>query len=426
MNIRRSSAADGDLERAAGYAEDPRVVERVDRIIARVRAEGDAALLDYTRRLDDFDAASMDELRVEPSRAKRALETTAPDLRAALEYAAGRIRRYAERQKMEDWVAGDDGVTLGQRVTPLDSVGVYVPGGAASYPSSVLMNALPARIAGVERIVAVVPARGGELNPMVLAALALCELEEIWTVGGAQAVAALAYGTASIRAVAKIVGPGNAYVAEAKRRVFGRVGIDTIAGPSEVVVVSDGGGEAAWVAADLVAQAEHDADARVFLLCTDAAFIDKVVEEIEGMTAGQPRREIIERALEDNGQLVEVPDLDAAIEIVNRIAPEHLQLAFDSAEEWAPKVRNAGAIFVGTHASAVLGDYCAGPNHVLPTAGAARFASPLGVYEFQKRSSVVSCTPSAAAELGEVAACLATAEGLHAHATAAKLRSAKP
>ena len=422
MKIARLSAADDGFERVAEAPEDPRVVETVGEIIAHVRAEGDAAVLEYTRRFDRVKAERIDDLRISADAAAAALKSLDAGLRSAMELAAERIRDYSERQALDSWETSAGGVTLGQRVTPLDSAGVYVPGGAASYPSSVLMNVIPAHIAGVPRIAATVPAREGELSPAVLAAFALCEVEEMWMVGGAQAVAALAYGTESIRPVAKIVGPGNAYVAEAKRQVFGQVGIDSIAGASEVVIVGDGGGDPEWAAADLIAQAEHDENVRVVLLCPDGAFLDKVEDAIEGMLAAQPRRRIIEAALENKGCFMEVADLDAALDAANRIAPEHLQLAFDGAEERVDEVRNAGAIFIGRHTSAVLGDYCAGPNHVLPTGGTARFSSPLGVYEFQKRSSTIACTAAAAAALGETAATLAEAEGLYAHATAASLR----
>ena len=429
MNIRCLSYANNDFDQQidnlclSGGASDPEVVRTVGGILERVRADGDKAVLDYTRQFDGSDAKDIKDLRIPHDTMQTALESLDAGLREALEFARGRIRAYAERQALGGWTIDEQGIDAGVRITPLDSVGIYVPGGGASYPSSVLMNAIPAQVAGVERIVAVVPLREGAINQVVLATIALCGIDEVWTIGGAQAIGALAYGTASIEPVVKIVGPGNAYVAEAKKQVFGHIGIDTIAGPSEIVIISDGSGDASWIAADLLAQAEHDADARAILLCTDEDYIGSVKSKMEALLQDQPRQEVIVKALEKNGALLNVKSIEQAIEISNKIAPEHLGLSLTDAEKWLPQVRNAGAIFVGSNASEVLGDYCAGPNHVLPTAGAARFSSPLGVYTFQKRSSVVSCSPEMAAKLGKVASRIASAEGLHAHARAASLRA---
>lgn len=429
MELHRTAWSSADFEAqldelTACSAEHSVEIERVVRdIIDAVRTSGDEAVLEYTRRYDGHRPEAACDLRIAPRVLDNALRTIDADLRNALNIAAQRIRDYAERQCLVSYMAPEtEGVVLGQQITPLDSVGLYVPGGAASYPSSVLMNAIPARVAGVSRVVAVVPAPQGRLNPAVLAALALCEADEVWMIGGAQAIAALAYGTEQISAVSKIVGPGNRYVAEAKRQVFGRVGIDMIAGPSEVLVVSDGSGDPAWIAADMIAQAEHDVAARAILVCSSEGFIDRVIKEICCLTEKQPRRKTIEQSLEQNARFILVPDLNRAVEVANHIAPEHLELVVDKPEAWLPEVRNAGAVFLGAYASEVLGDYCVGSNHVLPTGGAARFASPLGVYDFQKRTSVVGCTAEAATTLGKIAERIAIAEGLHAHAAAARCR----
>jgi histidinol dehydrogenase len=345
-------------------------------------------------------------------------------VRAALEQAAGRVRAYHERQVVPSWdFTEPDGTRLGQRITPLDRVGLYVPGGRAAYPSSVLMNALPAKVAGVPEVVMVVPTPGGERNPLVLAAAAIAGVDRVFTIGGAQAVAALAYGTQSVPQVDKIVGPGNAYVAAAKRRVFGVVGIDMIAGPSEILVICDGGTDPDWIAMDLFSQAEHDEAAQALLLCPDAAFIDRVAAAVERLLPQLPRRDVIRESLLRRGALIHTRDLGEACDIANRIAPEHLELSVRDAAAWLPRIRHAGAIFMGRYSSEALGDYCAGPNHVLPTARTARFSSPLGVYDFQKRSSIIEVSREGARALGRVAATLAEGEGLQAHARSASLRA---
>jgi histidinol dehydrogenase len=413
-------------ELLAGCGElDPEFTTQVLGILRDVRSRGDAAVVELTNRFDAraITAADLEVPRAEPARAAAALSA---ELRAALEEAAARIRAYHVHQTAGSWSFVDAlGVRLGQQVTALDRVGIYVPGGRAAYPSSVLMNAIPARVAGVGEIVMTVPAPRGELNPVVLAAAHIAGVDRVFTVGGAQAVAALAFGTETIPQVDKIVGPGNRWVAAAKRLVFGVVGIDMVAGPSEVVVVSDGSADPAWVAMDLLAQAEHDEDARAILVCTDAALARRVREEIGRLLPQMERRDIIRGALERNGAVVLVPDLAAAARIVNRIAPEHLELAVAHPEELLGAIRHAGAVFLGCHAAEVLGDYCAGPNHVLPTGRTARFSSPLGVPDFQKRTSLTQCPPEAAAALGRIASVLARAEGLTAHARAAEMRGGK-
>jgi len=392
-------------------------------ILTEVRRDGDAAVLRYTERFDHLKAASVAELEVPPMRLRGAFEGLPAEQRKALEFAAGRIRAYAERQKLESFVYEEaDGTRLGQKITPLDRVGLYVPGGKAAYPSSVLMNALPAVVAGVKEIIMVVPAPDGHVAPMVLAAAHLGGVTRVFTVGGAQAVAALAYGTASIPAVDKIVGPGNAYVAEAKRRVFGTVGIDMIAGPSEIMVVCDGFTNADWIAMDLFSQAEHDQDAQSLLVAPDALFLDEVQAAIERLLPQMERADIIRTSLTRRGGLICVRDLAEAEEVVNFVAPEHLELSVAEPEKMAERIRHAGAIFMGRHTAEVLGDYCAGPDHVLPTSRTARFASPLGVYDFQKRSSLIHCSPAGAVTLGRHASVLARAEGLTAHARSAELR----
>lgn len=399
------------------------VVAAVDTIVAAIRARGDEALIELTNRFDRRQVGAAAELEIDAEARARAWQALDPDLRDALEQAAVRIRAYAEHQKLSGFEFTDGlGNRLGQQVTPLDRVGIYVPGGKAAYPSSVLMNAIPARVAGVGEIVMVVPAPGGELNPVVLAAAHLAEVDRVFTVGGAQAVAALAYGTATIPAVDKIVGPGNAYVAAAKRAVFGRVGIDSIAGPSEIVIISDGDSDPRWLAMDLFSQAEHGEDSEAILISPDVALLDRVAAAMNERIAGLPRAQTVEISMRSRGALIAVPDLETACEVSNRIAPEHLELAVEQPRALLPRIRHAGAIFIGRHTPEAFGDYCAGPNHVLPTSRAARFSNPLGVYEFQKRSSLIECTPDGARPLARIAGCIADAEGLQAHAQSARDR----
>ena len=402
---------------------DPEVDAAVREIIAAVRRDGESAVLAYTRRFDGVAAQGLPELAVPAGELDAAWKATGAAERAALTEAAARIRDYHERQRQDSWhYLDEDGSTLGQQITPLDRVGVYVPGGKASYPSSVLMNTIPARVAGVAEIVMVVPAPSGDLNPLVLAAAKLAAVDEVWTIGGAQAIAALAFGAGPIRAVDKIVGPGNRYVAAAKRLVFGVVGIDMLAGPSEIVIVCDGNAPVEWIVMDLFAQAEHDEEARAILISPDSAFLDRVESAIASMLPTLDRAEIVARSLAAHGALIEVRDLDEAIALVNRLAPEHLELSVADAEHRVGEVRHAGAVFLGSHTPEVFGDYCAGPNHVLPTARTARFSSPLGVYDFQKRTSVIGCSPRGARRLAGVAATLARGEALTAHARSAELR----
>ena len=404
-------------------AQDPQVDAAVAAILADVKQRGDTALLEYTRRFDRVEAGAATALEISGDDMRRALAALPAAQRAALETAAARVRSYHERQLAQSWYYVDeDGTRLGQQVIALERVGIYVPGGKAAYPSSVLMNALPAKVAGVAEIIMVVPTPGGERNPLVLAAAALAGVNRAFTVGGAQAVAALAYGTKTIPAVDKIVGPGNAYVAAAKRRVFGMVGIDMVAGPSEILIICDGATDPDWIAMDMFSQAEHDELAQAILLSPDAAFIDRVAASIERLLADMPRRDVIRAALEKRGALIEVRDLDEACAIANRIAPEHLELSVADADALLPQIRNAGAVFLGRYTSEALGDYCAGPNHVLPTSRSARFSSPLGVYDFQKRTSVICVSPRGAQRLGAIAAELARGEGLTAHAQAAEYR----
>jgi histidinol dehydrogenase len=402
---------------------DEKINSAVAEILAAVRTRGDAAVVEYTNRFDRLGAADMQALELPRAALHAALDGLNAEQRAALETAAERVRAYHVRQVQESWSFTEaDGTRLGQKVTPLDRVGLYVPGGKASYPSSVLMNAIPAKVAGVGELIMVTPTPGGERNPLVLAAAAVVGVDRVFTIGGAQAVAALAYGTQTLPQVDKIVGPGNAFVAEAKRRVFGTVGIDMIAGPSEVLIISDGTGNPDWVAMDLFAQAEHDEIAQSILLCPSAAFLDAVAASIEKLLPQMPRREIIAASLANRGALIKVADLDEACVIANRIAPEHLELAIEDAEPWIEKIRHAGAIFVGHCSVEALGDYCAGPNHVLPTMRSARFSSPLGVYDFQKRTSIIHMSRAGAAALAPVAATLAYGEGLQAHARSAEYR----
>lgn len=404
---------------------DAGIEQAVADILADVRKRGDAAVLEYTNRFD-MKAASMAQLELKPSELKAAFESLPAKQREALESAARRVRSYHEAQKKasgESWSYRDaDGTLLGQKVTPVDRVGIYVPGGKAAYPSSVLMNAIPAHVAGVGEIIMVVPTPRGEKNPLVLAAAFVAGVTRVFTIGGAQAVAALAYGTETVPRVDKITGPGNAYVASAKRRVFGQVGIDMIAGPSEILVLADGTTPADWVAMDLFSQAEHDELAQSILLCPDAQYIEAVQAAIDRMLPEMPRAEIIAKSLNGRGALIQTRNMEEACEISNRIAPEHLEIASGEPHRWEPLLRHAGAIFLGAYTSESLGDYCAGPNHVLPTSTTARFSSPLGVYDFQKRSSLIEVSEAGAQSLGLIAAELAYGEGLQAHARAAELR----
>lgn len=402
---------------------DTKVNDVVNEILQRVRTEGDTAVVDYTNRFDRTQVDSMAELEMSKERLQQALDNLPDDQRQALETAAERVRSYHERQKGESWQYTEaDGTMLGQKVTPMDRVGLYVPGGKAAYPSSVIMNAMPAKVAGVEEIIMVVPTPGGEVNELVLAAACLSGVDRVFCVGGAQAVAALAYGTKTVPKVDKIVGPGNIFVATAKRAVFGAVGIDMIAGPSEILVVCDGKTNPDWVAMDLFSQAEHDEDAQPILVSPDAEFIAAVEASIEKLLPTMEREEIISTSLRLRAALIKVKDMDEAIEVSNRIAPEHLELSVADPETLLPKVRHAGAIFMGRYTAEALGDYCAGPNHVLPTSGTARFSSPLGVYDFQKRSSLIMFSEEGASEMGKVASVLARGESLTAHARSAEYR----
>ena len=405
---------------------DDAIEERVASILADVKKRGDAAVLEYTQRFDGVAAERVASLEIGREELQAALQAVTTAQRSALEAAAQRVCSYHERQLEacgRSWSYRDeDGTLLGQKVTPLDRVGIYVPGGKAAYPSSVLMNALPAKVAGVGEIVMVVPTPKGERNAMVLAAAAIAGVDRVFTIGGAQAVAALAYGTQTIPAVHKITGPGNAYVASAKRRVFGQVGIDMIAGPSEILVLADGTTPPDWVAMDLFSQAEHDEMAQSILLCPDAAYIAQVKSAIDRLLAAMPRHAVIRASLEGRGALIKTRSMEEACEISNRIAPEHLEVSSRDPHKWEPQLRHAGAIFLGAFTSESLGDYCAGPNHVLPTSGTARFSSPLGVYDFQKRSSLIEVSEAGAQKLGPIAAELAYGEGLQAHARAAEMR----
>lgn len=404
-------------------SQDPQVESRVAAILADVKARGDEAVVEYTQRFDQVAAQSMADLELSQAELKAAFERLPVVQRNALEAAAERVRRYHEHQKASSWQYTEaDGTVLGQQITPLDRVGIYVPGGKASYPSSVLMNALPAHVAGVEEIIMVVPTPRGEKNDLVLAAAYIAGVSRAFTIGGAQAVAALAYGTASIPQVDKITGPGNAYVAAAKRSVFGIVGIDMVAGPSEILVICDGLTDPDWIAMDLFSQAEHDEIAQSILLCPDAAFIDRVAASIDRLLPQMPRQDIIRASLTNRGALIKVADLEEACRIANWIAPEHLELSVADPQAWLPQLKHAGAIFMGKFTSESLGDYCAGPNHVLPTARTARFASPLGVYDFQKRTSLIQVSAAGAQHLGKIASILAHGEGLQAHARSAELR----
>jgi len=428
-DIARLSTADADFcarldALLAWESVSNRDVQRtVDDIIDAIRTRGDAALLEYTARFDRWKPADAAALTIPAARLARAAEVIPLAQRDALESAAGRIHAYAEHQRMHDWSYREpDGTLLGQKVTPLDRVGLYVPGGKAAYPSSVLMNAIPAKVAGVPELVMVVPTPDGELNQLVLAAAHIAGVDRAFAIGGAQAVAALAYGTERVPACDTIVGPGNIYVATAKRAVFGQVGIDMVAGPSEILVLCDGGTDPDWMAMDLFSQAEHDEDAQAILIAWDAAYLDKVSASIDRLLPTMERRDIIAAALKARGALIVARDPEDAAEVANRIAPEHLELSVADPEALAAKIRHAGAIFMGRHTAEALGDYCAGPNHVLPTSGTARFSSPLGVYDFQKRSSLIMASAVGAAELAKTASVLARGEGLTAHARSAEYR----
>jgi histidinol dehydrogenase len=410
---------------AFNATEDESIERATADILHEVQQHGDSAVLDYTRRFDRVEAASVQALEIPRTEWLAALHALPAAQREALENAAQRVRSYHEHQRAESWTYTEpDGTVLGQKITPLDRVGLYVPGGKAAYPSSVLMNAIPAKVAGVQEVVMVTPTPGGVRNPIVLAAAALGGVDRAWAIGGAQAVGALAYGTQTIAPVDKIVGPGNAYVAAAKRRVFGTVGIDMIAGPSEILIIADGTTPADWIAMDLFSQAEHDELAQSILLCPDAAYLDQVEREIARLLPTMPRAEIIKTSLANRGALIHVRDLDEACAIANDIAPEHLEISTENAAQTAEKIRHAGAIFMGRYSSEALGDYCAGPNHVLPTSRTARFSSPLGVYDFQKRSSLIQVSQQGAQTLGRIASTLAHGEGLQAHAASAEYRLA--
>ncbi|CAC9539508.1 Histidinol dehydrogenase (EC 1.1.1.23) [uncultured Gammaproteobacteria bacterium] len=399
------------------------VAKTVDDIIANIRKTGDQALVDYTNKFDRMSAADIGELTIEVAALKEAFDTLGEKEKTALQTAADRVRIYHQKQKQNTWTyVEDDGTMLGQKITPLDRVGLYVPGGKAAYPSSVLMNAIPAKVAGVEELIMVVPTPDGVVNQLVLAAAYISGVDTVFTVGGAQAVAALAYGTQTIPKVDKVVGPGNIYVATAKRVVFGQVGIDMIAGPSEILIICDGKTNPDWIAMDLFSQAEHDEDAQSILLCPDADFINQVEASIVKLLPTMDRKNIIATALKDRGALILTKDMNEAVSISNQIAPEHLELSVEDPKAMLDGIKHAGAIFMGRHTCESLGDYCAGPNHVLPTSGTARFSSPLGVYDFQKKSSLIMVSDEGASVLGEIAATLADGEGLQAHAQSARYR----
>ena len=429
MKIRRFSTTDVDFDQnlkallAFETAQDDDIDEVVATILKDVKKRGDMAVLEYTNRFDKTSAASMPELEISQAELTEALNGLPAGQREALKIAADRVRIYHEKQLMTSWSYNEaDGTLLGQQVTSLDRVGLYVPGGKAAYPSSVLMNAIPAKVAGVNELIMVVPTPNGEKNQLVLAAAAVCGVDRVFCIGGAQAVGALAYGTETVPQVDKVVGPGNAYVAAAKRRVFGVVGIDMVAGPSEILVICDGKTNPDWVAMDLFSQAEHDELAQAILLSPDREFLDKVNASIVKLVEEMPRKEIITKSLTDRGALIQVKDLAEAAEICNYIAPEHLELSMDEPLAFSKKIKHAGAIFMGRYTCEALGDYCAGPNHVLPTSRTARFSSPLGVYDFQKRSSLIMVSSEGAQVLGKVAATLAYGEGLQAHARSAEYR----
>ena len=407
-------------------AQNAAVDSTVADILANIKKRGDEALLEYTRCFDHLDAASIAKLELSRKDLQQALQSIPAFQREALEQAAERVRAFHQKQLVQSWSYTEpDGTLLGQKITPLNRVGLYVPGGKASYPSSVLMNAIPAKVAGVDELIMVVPAPENKKNDLVLAAAMICEVDRVFTIGGAQAIGALAYGTKTIPQVDKLVGPGNAYVAAAKRQVFGVVGIDMIAGPSEILVICDGITDPDWIAMDLFSQAEHDELAQAILLSPDAEFIKAVAESITRHLEGMSRKTVIRSSLVNRGALIQVRDLDEACDIANRIAPEHLELSIEYPEKWVDKIRHAGTIFLGRYTSEALGDYCAGPNHVLPTSGTARFSSPLGVYDFQKRSNLIQVSKQGAARLGAIASILANGEGLQAHAMSAEYRYKK-
>jgi histidinol dehydrogenase len=421
----RDAGFDAALEKLLDWEQTADVaVETVVRdIINDVRMRGDAALLEYTQRFDRRSVTDAAALEIPLADCREALERIPVDQREALELAAGRVRAYAGHQRLDSWSYTEaDGTLLGQQVMPMDRAGLYVPGGKAAYPSSVLMNAIPAKVAGVSELIMVVPTPDGEVNDMVLAAAAIAGVDRVFAIGGAQAVAALAYGTETVPAVDKIVGPGNVYVATAKRMVFGKVGIDMIAGPSEILVICDGNTDPDWIAVDLFSQAEHDEDAQSLLVSPEGEFLDRVSTSIERLLPEMPRAAIIRASLQGQGALIQVRDMEEAIEVANRVAPEHLELSVEDPLAVAAQIRHAGAIFMGRYTAEVLGDYCAGPNHVLPTSRTARFSSPLGVYDFQKRSSLIQCSAQGASTLGRTAAVLAHGEGLTAHARSAEVR----
>lgn len=428
--MRRLSTGDASFQQqlsallAFETVNDPALIQTVDQIIARVRELGNAQVLALTQQFDQHPAQHFDELELSAAQLQQAFEQLDPTVRDALELAAGRIREFHQRQVQPDWQYVDAlGNTLGQKVTPLDRVGIYVPGGKASYPSSVLMNAIPAAVAGVQEIIMVVPAPKGELNPLVLAAAHLAGVHRVLTIGGAQAVAALAYGTETIAPVDKITGPGNRFVAAAKRAVFGQVGIDMIAGPSEILVYAEGQNNPEWLAMDLLSQAEHDEVAQSIFITPDAGLLEQVAQAIDAHLATLPRAEIARTSLQNRGALVLVKDRAEAIQLINQVAAEHLELCMDEPEQMLPQIRHAGAIFMGRYSPEAIGDYCAGPNHVLPTSGTARFSSPLGVYDFQKRSSIIYCSPEGSKSLAQAADVLAQQEGLDAHARSARYRT---
>jgi len=403
------------------------VIKTVEEIINTIRSKGDKALIDYSVKFDGVKAKSIADLMISQVELEKSFNDLSDKQKNAITIAAERVKSYHLKQKQQTWsYTEEDGTMLGQKITPLDRVGLYVPGGKAAYPSSVLMNAIPAKVAGVEELIMVVPTPNGKTNQLVLAAAYISGVDIVITIGGAQAVAALAYGTESIEKVDKIVGPGNIYVAAAKRAVFGQVGIDMIAGPSEILIICDGTTDPDWIAMDLFSQAEHDEDAQSILLCPDLAFINKVEKSIDKLLPSMDRKDIIETALKNRGALIHTEDIDEAIAISNRIAPEHLELSVENPETLLDSIKHAGAIFMGKYSCEVLGDYCAGPNHVLPTSGSARFSSPLGVYDFQKKSSLIMASRESANTLGKVAATLADGEGLQAHALSARYRVNKP
>lgn len=429
LNIKRYSSTQPDFQErlrellAFEGAQDESIDQVVAGILHDVKTRGDAAVLEYTGRFDKLEAASMADLEMSAARLKQAFDDLPVAQREALQQAAERVRVYHEKQLMPSWnYTEPDGTMLGQQVTALDRVGLYVPGGKAAYPSSVLMNAIPAKVAGVAELIMVVPTPDGEVNELVLAAAAVAGVDRVFSIGGAQAVAALAYGTESVPQVDKVVGPGNIYVATAKGMVFGTVGIDMIAGPSEILVICDGKTDPDWIAMDLFSQAEHDEDAQSILVSPDGAFLDRVAESIARLLPTMERREMITTSLRDRGALIQVRSMEEAVEVANFIAPEHLELSVEEPLTMAPQIKHAGAIFMGRYTAEALGDYCAGPNHVLPTSRTARFSSPLGVYDFQKRSSLIMCSADGASELGRTASVLARGEGLTAHARSAEYR----